>query len=255
METRFLRGYDKTRNSVKTIKIGKQGDAIMLGPQQAITNALGVTVFGSAVNRVQPDLVSVRGSVSCLEQEPSDAFSKAKGAAHAVQAYLARLKIAEFGVSRAALSRELQFAQGAQRFAGYRARISFRITFKELDRADEVAEGLVSAGMNEIERISFETTKLKEERAAARRLAVTAAIEKAQNYCSAADIGLGRVLHIEDVNPMAVQGHEARGLNQFPPVPDDGDGGSLDPSLVEITGAVFVTFEIERNDRNEAANP
>jgi hypothetical protein len=32
-----------------------------------------------------------------------------------VQAYLAQLKIAEFGVSRAALVRELQFAQGAQK--------------------------------------------------------------------------------------------------------------------------------------------
>jgi hypothetical protein len=28
----------------------------MLGPKQAITSALGVTVFGSASNRVHPDL-------------------------------------------------------------------------------------------------------------------------------------------------------------------------------------------------------
>jgi hypothetical protein len=70
----------------------------MLEPRQAITNAFGVTVFGSATNRVQPDLVSIRGSVSCVEQKPADAFSKAKQAA-------GRLKIAEFGVSRATLNR------------------------------------------------------------------------------------------------------------------------------------------------------
>jgi uncharacterized protein YggE len=223
----------------------------MFGPQQAITSPIGVTVFGSAINRVQPDLVSIRGSVSCLEQKPSDAFSKAKKGARNVQDYLHRLKIAEFGVSTAALTRHLRFVQNVQQFAGYEARISFQISLKELDRSDEIAEGLVAAGMNEIERISFETSRLKEERAKARRMAVAAAIEKAQNYCSAAAAGLGRVLHIEDVNPMTVQGQQSRGTHAPPTIQEDSDGPSLDPSLIEIGGAVFVTFEINQESRNE----
>jgi uncharacterized protein len=217
----------------------------MFGPQQAIPNAFGVTVFGSALNRVQPDIVSIRGSVASLEQKPADAFSKAKKAARNVQEYLARLMIAEFGVSRATLTRQFRHVNGAQQFAGYLARISFRLSFKELDRSDEIAEGLVNAGMNEIERISFETSKLKEERAEARRMAVIAAIDKAQNYCSAAGIRLGRVIHIEDVNPMVVQGQESWGVHAAPAIQDT-DGGALDPSLIEISGAVFMTFEISR---------
>ncbi len=213
---------------------------------QAITNAFGVTVFGSATNRVPPDLVSIRGSVSCVEQKPADAFSKAKRAAGNVQSYLSRLKIAEFGVSRAALKRLVQYGQGVPRFAGYEARITFRLSSKELDRADEVAEGLVSAGMNEIESFSFETSKLKEERAKARRMAVSAAIEKAQVYCSAAAVSLGRVIHIEDANPMRVQNEMARGHHALPTNDDNEDSGPLDPSLIEISGAVFVTFEIGR---------
>lgn len=220
----------------------------MLGPQQAISNPLGVTVFGSAINRVQPDMVQITGSVSSLEQKPADAFSKAKKAARNVQDYLGRLKIAEFGVSRAALQRQLKFANGAQQFAGYQARISFRISLKELDRADEIAEGLVGAGMNEIERISFETSRLKEERAEARRMAVSAAIDKAEIYCSAAGVNRGCVIHIEDINPMVVQGNEfqPRGVHAPPGFQNDSDGGALDPSLIEIGGAVFVTFEIGR---------
>ena len=226
----------------------------MFVPQQAITNPLGATVFGSAINRVQPDLVQIRGSVSCIEQKPADAFSKAKKAARNVQDYLSRLRIAEFGVSRAALVRQLKFVNGAQQFAGYQARISFRISLRELDRADEIAEGLVSAGMNEIERISFETSRLKEERAEARRMAVSAAIDKARNYCAAAGVGLGCVIHIEDVNPMVVQGDEfrARGGHAPPSFQDDSDGGALDPSLIEIGGAVFVTFEISREGSQDA---
>jgi len=224
----------------------------MFGPQQAITSALGVTVFGSAINRVQPDLVSIQGSVSCLEQKPSDAFSKSKLAARKVQDYLHRMNIAEFGVARAALTRQLRFVQNVQQFAGYEARISFRLSLKELDRADEIAQGLVNAGMNEIERISFQTSRLKEERAQARRLAISAAIEKARNYCAAAVIGLGRIVHIEDVNPMAVEAaNRPRGHHAAPAIEDESDAGALDPSLIEIAGAVFVTFDIDRESRNE----
>lgn len=61
-----------------------------------------------------------------------------------------------------------------QHFAGYQAKISIRISLSELDGVDEIAEKLVLAGANEIERISFETTKLREIRAEARRLAKAA---------------------------------------------------------------------------------
>jgi uncharacterized protein YggE len=215
----------------------------MFGPQQAITNPIGVTVFGSATNRVYPDLVSIRGSVSSLEQKPSDAFSKAKRGARSVQDYLGTVQNAEFGVSRAALTREMRFVNGAQQFAGYNARISFRISLTELDRADEVAQGLVAAGMNEIERISFETSKLKEERAEARRMAVAAAVEKAENYCSAADVALGPIIHIEDVNPTVLQAH-GHHAPHGPAAPEEDERGALDPSLIDIGGAVYVTFEI-----------
>jgi uncharacterized protein YggE len=230
--------YPALKNSRRGVKMLESGQAIM--------NAIGVTVFGSATNRVQPDLVSIRGSVSCVEQKPADAFSKARQTAASVQSYLSRLKIAEFGVSRAALNRQVQYVQGGQKFAGYQAWISFRISSKELDRADEIAEGLVNAGMNEIESFSFETSKLKEERAKARRMAVDAAIEKAQIYCSAAGVALGRVIRIEDTNPMRVQNEMGRGHHALPTDDDDGDGGPLDPSLIEISGAVFVTFEIRQ---------
>ena len=89
---------------------------------------------------------------------------------------------------------------------------------------------------------------MKEERVRARKLAVSAAIEKAQIYCSAAGVVLGRVIHIEDANPMRVQREMGRGLHGAPTDYDDDDGesGPLDPSLIEISGAVYVTFEIQQ---------
>ena len=42
----------------------------MFGPQQAITNPFGITVFGSSVSRVAPDIASIRAAVSVLEPKP-----------------------------------------------------------------------------------------------------------------------------------------------------------------------------------------
>jgi uncharacterized protein YggE len=133
-------------------------------------------------------------------------------------------------------------------FAGYQAKVSFSVLLEELDRVDTLAEGLVSAGANEIERILFETSKLKEIRAEARRKAMTAALDKAQNYCAAGGVNLGRILHIEDLNPdspadvLRSSGHYAAAL-----VPSDYDGDvrAFDPSLIEVKAAVLVSYEIK----------
>jgi hypothetical protein len=220
----------------------------MLGPQQAVTNPFGITVFGSSVTRVPPDIASIRAAVSVLEQKPADAFSASKNSARAVQEFLRKQNVAEFGTSRVSLTRTMKFVSGVQQFAGYQARITFSILVKDLDRVDQLAEGLVSAGANEIERIVFETTKLKEARLEARRMAVSAALEKAQNYCAAGGVELGRILHIEDVNPLSLRAEMARGAHMGINVnEDDGDIGAFDPSLIEVAAAVFVCYELKQN--------
>ena len=134
----------------------------MSGTQQTITNPFGITVFGSSISRVPPDIASIKAVVCVLEQEPANAFSTSKQKARAVQEFLRQQNIAEFGTSRVALTRATKFVNGMQQFAGYQARITFNILLNELDRVDELVEGLVSAGANELERIAFETTKVKE---------------------------------------------------------------------------------------------
>jgi len=226
----------------------------MLEAKQAIENPFGITVFGSAMNRVPADFASISASASVADQKPAEAFSKTTRLAKSVQDYLRTVTFAEFGVSRATLNRLVNFVNGQQQFAGYRARISFRIKLSQLDNVDEVAQRLVDAGANEIERITFETKKLKEVRAEARRLAIKAALEKAQNYCSAADVTLGSVLHIEDLNPMRVQGvHEPRGHGIQQTTESDIEINSLDASLIEVGASVLVSygFNREHNATNE----
>jgi uncharacterized protein len=208
---------------------------------QAIANPFGITVFGSAISRVTPDVAVIRASVAHIEQKPGDAFAKVKRDAKAVQNFLHRVPQAEFGASRAALTPQHRYVSNEQRFVGYQAKVSFRILLSVLERSDEVAEALVANGVNEIESITFETTKLRDVRQAARRLAITAAMDKASNYCAAAGVILGDVLHIEDVNPQSLQGREGHNFRS-PPTNDDSDIRALDPSQIEIGAAVLVAY-------------
>jgi uncharacterized protein YggE len=92
--------------------------------------------------------------------------------------------------------------------------------------------------------VDMQTTQLKEVRARARRQAVLAAREKAELYCSAANVKLGAVLHIEDVNPNTLRGYEGHVQREMP-VEDVGDLRAFDPGSIAVSAAVMLSFQIE----------
>jgi uncharacterized protein len=218
-----------------------------------ISNPYGVCVFGSALLRVSPDSAKIVAAVICVEKKTSDAFSKAKKTARAVSDFLQRSGIDDFGMSRISLSQEHRFSGGEQHFLGYRATIGFTIVIKILDRLEDIASGVIEAGANEITSIHFQTSNLKDLRMQARRQAIEAAKEKAAVYAQAAGADLGKVIHIEDVNPQVLQvylgSHHARGVGGVGPPPQDiieHDAGkqTLDPGAIEVTAAVLVAFSL-----------
>jgi uncharacterized protein len=216
-----------------------------------IQNPFGVSVFGSALLRVSPDLAAITATVARLEQTSSEAFSKAKEGARAVTEFLRRAGVDEFGMSRISLSQELRFTGGERRFLGYNAKIGFTVVLKALDRIEEIVSGLIDGGANEINSIEFQTSRLKELRAQARRLAIDAAKEKAVIYATAANVSLGSIIHIQDVNPQVVLGprkvHHGSGFRvQADHVIDgDSDKQTLDPGAIEVGAAVLVAFGLK----------
>jgi uncharacterized protein YggE len=105
--------------------------------------------------------------------------------------------------------------------------------------------GVVDAGANEIGAVEFRTTRLKELRAEARRRAVAAAREKAENYCKAARVSLGAVIGLEDVNPTEVrgsgEGETGREVSSDDPSPDH----ALTPGSIVVGAAVRMVFSID----------
>ena len=211
---------------------------------QAIQNPLGVTVFGSAVLRVEPDIASLNFTVSRLEQHPKDAFAATRQAVAEVSQYLADSGIEEVGASRINLSQTFRYVGGENKFIGYQAEVSYHLLLTDLDQVEAILAGVVDAGVNKINSVDFQTKRLKELRAEARRRAVAAAREKAEIYCEAAGVSLGKVIHIEDVNPEQLRGREGHVTREI--VPDDDELlKAFDPGSIVVGGAVIVAFALK----------
>jgi uncharacterized protein YggE len=204
-----------------------------------------VRVFGSAVVRVAPDTASIVVAVSRIEPKPEPAFAKAREGAQAVNAFLHKSGIGDFGSSQVTLSAEFRYTNGENRFVGYKARIEFNVALRELAKMDSLLSGLIAAGANELKSVQFQTSRLKEIRADARRRAVAAAREKADLYCDAAGVTAGDVVAIEDVNPELLTGRaEGHGTREPMALDEGGDVGAIDPGAITVGAAVNVVYQI-----------
>lgn len=216
-----------------------------MSAQQSIPNPFGITTFGSALLRVEPDIASLKFSVSRLEQQPQEAFQQAREGAKAVSVYLSQGNIKDFGSSRINLSQKFRYSGGENHFVGYSAQIAFHVLLHDLDRMEEVLIGVIKAGANEINSVEFQTSRLKELRAEVRQRAVAAAHEKAQIYSEAAGVALGPVTHIEDVNPDQLRGQEGHQLQKAQP-DDEGELLAINPGSISVGGAVLIAFELNK---------
>jgi uncharacterized protein len=207
--------------------------------EQLIQTPFGINVFGSSLLRVEPDIVSLNFVVSSLQKHPKDAFQDVRKATHDVREYLDRVKVDEIDTSRVSITQSFRYISGVQEFIGYTAKVGFHVLLRQIDKMEDVLSGIVDAGVNELNSVDFQTTRLKEVRADARRQALTAAREKAENYCVAAGVNLGKVIHIEDVDPddLGSKDGHTRGVTK--------DIQAFQPGNITINAAVIVAYEIE----------
>jgi uncharacterized protein YggE len=210
---------------------------------QAIESPLGITVFGSFVLRVEPDIASVSFAVSRLMEQPRDAFHQVREGAQRVKTFLAQAKLDDFGASLITLSKTYEHKSGDRQFAGYLARTAFHLVLHDVNIIEEVLAGIIDSGVDELNEVEFQTSRLKAIRAEARRQAVDAARDKAENYCNAAGISLGPVIHIEDVNPDILRRRVFHGPSEDQPeeeVPEH----AINPGSIAVGAAVIIAYKI-----------
>ncbi len=216
----------------------------MINISQSITAPIGVTTFGSAIMRVTPNVASLQFAATRLEKEPRAAFAAVHKAAKAIRSYLKQAGHGEVNSARVTLAETRRYINNAETFVGYTARAGFHLILRDLDRLEELLVGIVDAGANEISAVTLQTERLKEHRAEARRRAVAAAREKAENYCQAGGVVLGGVVHIEDVSPEILTNQTTGHHRQNVEPDDEGKAEAFDPGSIVVGAAVIVSFRL-----------
>ncbi len=213
---------------------------------QSIDNPVGVNVYGSAVLRTEPDRAVAEIGIARVASTAKAAFSETGKAVEAVIRSVRRNRLSSDAVevSRVVLTTAYEGFGQTQKFIGYRARVTFRIMIDRLDGVERVLTDAVEAGANEVTGVKYLTSQLAELRAQARREAVVAARRKAEVYCGAAGVVLGRVLHIEDVNPDSMVHRGGQVEASGPDIDDEVASGALTSGSLVVSAAVFVTWSI-----------
>lgn len=210
---------------------------------QSIRNPVGLNVFGSALLRVAPDVAAIHFSVATTDEKPAAAFEQTRATAGDVREFLVGAEVDDVQASRITLAEEWDYSGGRRRRRGYTSRISFHVILDDLDRIEDVVCGSVDAGVNEIGSVEFQTRQLQQVRVKARQQAVAAARQKAEVYARAAGVSVGRILHIEDVNPDQLRGRESH-VTREPEIDDEGPVTAFDPGAITVGAAVILCFSL-----------
>ncbi len=211
---------------------------------QSIQRALGVTAFGSTLLRVDPDYSSLRFAVTRLAAKPKDAFDEARAGAERVRAAIRALEVDDRDVQSgdSSLAEEYAGYNQDRKMVGFRASVTFHAIVRDFKIVEPVLVAVVDAGADRVYSVHHKTSKLRELRVTARTRAVEAARAKAEQYAAAAGGKVGKVIHIEDVNP-----DELSRRSHLPDVDlsaEDGDNAAHNPGSITVAGAVLACFAL-----------
>jgi uncharacterized protein YggE len=200
-----------------------------------------MSVFGAATIDVAPDLARLRIGIKEMRPTPAEAFGATRSAANHVRDVLRGHGISDGAVSASNLriSSQWEITGGNRELKGYECSSSFVIQLRDLDLVEPVLVDVVAAGVNEVGDVEFDVKAKRELRVQARKAAVVAAREKAEVYAEAADVRVGRVLHITDVDSDGLRTFRSHGQL----VGNDGDG-VLTPGMISVSAGVLLGFEI-----------
>jgi len=205
-----------------------------------------ITVSGEGKVKVVPDQVSISVSVETRGTNSAEVKKQNDEKIDAVIKYIKKANIAKEDYQTQRVSLNPQYDYEKKKTTFY-ATQTIQILLKDLNKYDELMEGLVSSGVNSIGNIEFKSSKMELHKSEARKLAMKDAKAKAEDYMSATTQKVGMVFNITDntqpyyPRPM----YAAMEMKSF-----DSTGGARETLAIgeiEIIANVTVSYTISYN--------
>ena len=158
-----------------------------------------IAVSGSSAIRVQPDRVVVLFGVDSFAKTPSSAQAQNARQSRTVIDAIHAQDVAERDVATANFSLHPRYEDYDRNIiTGYGAYNAIAVTLRDVRKLERVLVAALEAGATTVDGIEFSVTNLRALRDRAREQAVQAALEKAADMASAADLSVGGVTHISE---------------------------------------------------------
>lgn len=170
---------------------------LTLTSAQEVKQTPMISVSGEGKVKVTPDQVSISIAVVSKGSKATDVKKENDTKIDAVVKYIKKMMIdkQDYQTQRVYLNDQYDYEKKKH---NYVATQSIEILLKDLSKYDELMEGLVDFGVNNINNVEFKSSKLETHKSEARKLAMKQAQFKAVDYVSVLGQKIGKAILITD---------------------------------------------------------
>lgn len=229
---------------------------------QEIDKMPSVTVSGSADVLIPPDVVVFSLDFTKLDKDLQTARRQNDESVARMLELTKRFGIAQKDVKTDNISVEMKYTStrdpkkrifdedgdeiGTRVFKGYEVSKSVTVRLVEIAKFEEFFGEILKTGITEVSSVSFETSKLRENKDRAREMAMRAAREKAIALAGAINQTIGKAVRIvETSSPQQSYGANANSANNFAVSSTAVVSETLAtfaPGAIKVSAEVSVTF-------------
>lgn len=164
---------------------------------QEIKQVPQITVSGEGKVKVVPDQATITATVETKGNDAKVVKKQNDDQMDAVLKLIKKMNLApaDYRTQRVALNPIYDYEK---KKTSYNATQTVEIIVRDLNKYDELMEGLVGQGINRIDNVVFQSSKLAQYESEARKLAMKEAKHKAEDYVSVLGQKVGKAMIISD---------------------------------------------------------
>lgn len=156
-----------------------------------------IIVNGEGKVKVVPDQATIAATVETKGNNAKEVKKQNDEKIDAILKFIKKMNLApaDFKTQRVSLNPQYDYEKKKH---SYNATQTIEILLRDLSNYDELMEGLVNQGINRIDNVTFQSSKMKQYESEARKLAMKEAKLKAEDYVSVLGQKVGRAMTISD---------------------------------------------------------
>ncbi|RDI55025.1 SIMPL domain-containing protein [Flavobacterium glaciei] len=211
---------------------------------QEVKQVAQINVSGEGKVKVTPDQATLAVTVETKGNNAKDVKKQNDEKIEAVIKFIKKMNLApaDYKTQRVSLNPQYDYEKKKH---SYNATQTIEILLRDLSKYDELMEGLVNEGINRIDNVTFQSSKLAQYQSEARKLAMKEAKLKAEDYVSVLGQKVGRAMTISDNSQTYYPQPMYAAMKTMESADSSAPRETLAVGEINITANVTVSFILE----------